>query len=222
MDNKIYTYYEYNSKHEMAHRQKDIQYIIDDNDCWICISHTYDKDGYPKVARDKKCYRMSRYIYENEFGSIPNDQVVMHICDNPNCINPNHFKLGTNHENIQDRQNKNRGAYGEKNGEAILTEENVHKICKLLEENKIKHIEIAKMFEVHKSTISLITRRIKWKHISQFYNFESKKIKNKIERKQQRDKIKSLYFDKNLSRKQIIELGYTQDIVYKVLRKNIS
>lgn len=34
--------------------------------------------------------------------------VVMHICDNPKCINPNHLKLGTGIDNILDRQVKER------------------------------------------------------------------------------------------------------------------
>lgn len=219
MDNKVYTYFERTPKHEFAYNQKDIQYIINENNCWICISHTYNNKGYPKLKRNQQYYGMNRYVYENEFGNISDSQVVMHICDNPNCINPSHLKLGTTQENVQDRQNKNRGAYGEKNGEAKLTDEDVHKICKLLEENKIKHIEIANMFGIHKSTLSSITKRVNWKHISQYYNFKSKKTKNRQERKQQRDEIKSLFFNNNLTKHQIVKLGYTLSVVYNTLKE---
>ena len=55
-------------KNKYANRQKDIKYQIDANDCWICISHIQDKDGYPKIRRNNKYLRLSRYIYKLYYG----------------------------------------------------------------------------------------------------------------------------------------------------------
>lgn len=37
-------------------------------------------------------------------------EVVMHSCDNPPCINPNHLKWGTISENIKEMWDKGRGS----------------------------------------------------------------------------------------------------------------
>jgi hypothetical protein len=85
-----------------------IKYYVDENDCHICISHALDKDGYPRVYVGKD-RRMSHYIYYLQTGEWPpKGMVVMHTCDNPQCINPDHLKLGTQKENMADMKAKGR------------------------------------------------------------------------------------------------------------------
>jgi hypothetical protein len=62
-------------------------------------------------------HRASYMIHNLE--EIRTDDVIMHMCDNPSCINPNHLKRGTHMDNVKDRIMKGRSACGEKNGRYI-------------------------------------------------------------------------------------------------------
>lgn len=81
------------------------------NDCWEWKGHK-DKDGYGKFAYRKKgnrkFFRSHRISAAYYLGDVLDDSVVMHMCDNPSCVNPNHLKIGTHLENEQDKDRKNR------------------------------------------------------------------------------------------------------------------
>jgi hypothetical protein len=145
-----------------ASNAKAIEYEIDSNECWICTSHKKDKDGYAKVNRFRKEMRMHRYIYEREVGEIPEGYVLLHICDNPSCINPKHMRPGTNEENQYDKIAKGRQAKGTNNGSAKITEEDVRMIRKDTRTCR----DIAADYGINYTTVSAIKRRIIWKHIS--------------------------------------------------------
>lgn len=69
-------------------------------------------------------------------------------------------------------------AIGENHVDSILTDEQVHKICQLMEEGA-RNIDISKTFGVHKDTISHIRIGNNWKHITQNYNVSKKRIQRK-------------------------------------------
>lgn len=40
-------------------------------------------------------------------GEIPENKLIRHLCDNPNCINPNHIEIGSQKDNMVDmKRNK--------------------------------------------------------------------------------------------------------------------
>jgi hypothetical protein len=70
------------------------------------------------------------WLVANYPQKIPKDMCIMHLCDNPLCVNPAHLHLGTHKDNMQDKCNKKRQSFGEHNGRAKLTEQDVRAIYK--------------------------------------------------------------------------------------------
>lgn len=86
---------------------KPIYYYLDKNNCYICVSHNTEPSGDIRVERNGIKQRMHRYIYKIMKGEIPENKLIRHLCDNPNCINPNHIEIGSHKDNMVDmKRNK--------------------------------------------------------------------------------------------------------------------
>jgi len=77
--------------------------------CWIWTGATRGNNHYGaiKISQTKSvlCHRLSYEMYKE---TIPSSMKVLHTCDNPLCCNPNHLVLGTQLDNIKDRDMKGR------------------------------------------------------------------------------------------------------------------
>ena len=91
---------------------KPILYNITENDCWEVINLARNQDGYYKVQINNKTLLLHRLVYQQENHCFikPEDVVQDINDDNPCCINPMHLEIGSNYDNIQDRNNRNRTA----------------------------------------------------------------------------------------------------------------
>jgi hypothetical protein len=108
--------------------KKPIEWEENENGCWICTSHYKNSHGYPMFTWDARQRQMTRFIYEQCFGELSDDLVVMHKCDNPSCINPEHLESGTQADNIRDMVSKNRQPKWERCYNAKLTNEQAKSI----------------------------------------------------------------------------------------------
>ena len=69
--------------------------------CWNYTGYT-NSDGYGHVVIRGKHYKASRISYEHFVGKIPYGLFILHKCDNPSCVNPDHLYAGTQKENVCD------------------------------------------------------------------------------------------------------------------------
>lgn len=121
-------------------------------------------DGYGQVGcRHKKTHRVA---YELMVGPIPDGLCVLHRCDNPPCVNPDHLFLGTVADNNADRDAKgrHRALQGSANGSAKLDERRVCEIREMLR-NGVRGVDIAREFGVSPSAVSLIATGRRWDHL---------------------------------------------------------
>ena len=87
--------------------------------CWLWTGSKRHK-GYGAFVYKKNGQviqgRAHRYSYELHKGEIPAGLFVLHRCDIPACVNPEHLFLGTNRDNVEDMVSKGRhvpgGTYG--------------------------------------------------------------------------------------------------------------
>ena len=103
-----------------------------------------------------------------EHGPIPEGLVIMHICDNPKCVEITHLRIGTHADNVADKCAKGRHGspgkvnVGERNGLAKLTADKVRMIRA---EEGMTLNAIATKYAVGISCVHAIRKRLTWKHI---------------------------------------------------------
>ena len=79
-------------------------------ECWHWTGATNDF-GYGRMTSGGRLQVAHRLSWQAFKGQIPDGQYVLHKCDNPSCINPDHLWLGTYSDNLRDAwaKGRNRG-----------------------------------------------------------------------------------------------------------------
>jgi hypothetical protein len=148
--------------------------------CWLWTLKP-ENDGYGRlrVAPGRRI-RVHRLAWELTRGPIPDGMRVCHTCDTPLCVNPAHLWLGTDADNAADRSAKGRSATGERNASVLYPERlprgDAHHNAKLtaaaVREMRCMHdageasqAALAERFGVSRTQVSLIVRRVAWRHV---------------------------------------------------------
>lgn len=149
--------------------------------CWNWLKSKNEK-GYGKTRSEGKLHYTHRLSWELVNGKIPVGLFVLHKCDNPSCINPNHLFLGTSKDNFEDMMKKGRSnhptgiRHGSKTkpdkvvrGEKIFTSKlNTSLVLEIREIKKstgVSNNVIAEKYGVTPPTIRHIVNRTSWTHI---------------------------------------------------------
>lgn len=141
--------------------------------CWLWSAGTCSR-GYGNFKVKNKTLAAHRVSYLIHFGSVPSGLQVLHKCDTPACVRPDHLFVGTGADNMADKVAKGRQARGEsvtrnrrslvgsRNGRAILTAEVVQQIKDSWSFRKITQKDLARKFGISLATVSRILRGVSW------------------------------------------------------------
>lgn len=136
--------------------------------CWLW-KRSLGVWGYGQtnlVGLPPKAHRASWVLH---YGPIPAGLCVLHRCDTPACVRPDHLFLGTHADNVADRDAKGRtghsmGRSGEKNAMSKLTAREVRAIYRRANAGEVQD-SLATEFGVSATCVSKIVRRTRWKEV---------------------------------------------------------
>lgn len=128
--------------------------------CWLW-THGLHGNGYPGFWYKGKNYTGHRFAYEALVGPIPAGMQIMHSCDTPSCVNPDHLRPGTQTEN--NLQAVAQGRMGFAN--AKLTREQVREI-RLEHSRGATRADLARKYGVRDTTMGMVVNRKTWKDVS--------------------------------------------------------
>ncbi len=143
-------------KRQMTLKERFMQKV--DND-WHWIG-AKNKDGYGQIKVDGVQMGAHVISYELFNGSVPEGMFILHSCDDPSCVNPEHLRLGTHLENMKDRMKSGhyKNMIGSNNMNAKMSDSQVLEIRNLYAEGNMSQSEIAKMFGIHQTQVSRYVR----------------------------------------------------------------
>ena len=142
--------------------------VLKTEGCWLWQGAT-NLQGYGKLSRGRVSegtLAAHRLSYEIAFGAIPPGQYVLHKCDTPLCVRPDHLFLGSQTDNLLDMTLKGHRSFrphsGESNGRAKLVETQVSQIRGRFAKDESR-AKLAKEYGVDWSTIDRIVKQTSWK-----------------------------------------------------------
>lgn len=130
--------------------------------CWVWLAY-HNKSGHGRFSFNGKLGLAHRASWIIHNGKIPSGLDVLHKCDNPTCVNPEHLFLGTHTDNMQDMVSKGRLVThpGEKNTNAKLTKSQVDEIRH--KSTFTTQVQLAKEYGVTQAAIWYIIKNRNWK-----------------------------------------------------------
>lgn len=131
--------------------------------CWLWTGWKLNT-GYGETSLRQRKITVHRLSYIWAYGEIPKGKLIMHTCDTPLCVRPDHLRVGTDATNHADMVSKMRHTWGAKNKHAKLTEDQVREIRTL--RGQLTHREIAARYGVSQPTINALLVGRTWRYIA--------------------------------------------------------
>jgi hypothetical protein len=152
------------SQDEIAREFVERAVPVPESGCWLWSGNT-TRHGYGVLAGKY----MHRYAYRVAHGAIPEGAHVLHKCDVPCCVNPDHIFLGSQADNNADKVAKGRAKGGSMKGDAHpmhkLTAEEVAEIRSEYASMEHKNQSaLARKYGVSQGQIWSILNNRNWRH----------------------------------------------------------
>lgn len=171
-----------------------------ENDCWIWKGGL-NNFGYGCFSIKRIHFNTHRFAYQCYYGEISSsDQLCMHSCNNPPCVNPNHLSLGTAKDNANYMVSS--GRFVPNTTRPYIPEKNIVRIV-LTDAELVKVFDGIKSGEYWNSKQILDKYMITW---STFHKIMSGKLRCHITRKYNLIELKDKIMDsKNLVNRKMLE-----------------
>lgn len=136
--------------------------------CWLWTASITNK-GYGRLFALGTGARLAhRVSWELTHGPIPQGKCVLHRCDTPLCVRPDHLFLGSMADNARDMVQKGRQRNvphpGETNGSARLTLGIVERMREQYHPREVGYGKLGELFGVSKSQTARIVKGQSWKN----------------------------------------------------------
>ncbi len=142
----------------MGNRQPFEKRIDRSGDCWLWLG-ARSSAGYGQVYVNGRVEYAHRVAWERAHGHpVPPGHHILHTCDTPPCVRPEHLFIGTHAENMLDKASKGRAALR-------LTPDDVREIRRRYVGGESQDA-IAGVFGVSRPNVGYIVRGETWKWVA--------------------------------------------------------
>lgn len=144
--------------------------VVKGPSCWIWTGSRSDF-GHGTVRINNRLLRAHRVVWEWTNGPLPPETCVLHTCDNPPCVRPDHLFTGSKQSNTDDMMKKGRLVVGRRlKGEdhpaSKLSQETVADIRQRYAGGGVTQKQLGTEFCVSQVLIGKIVRGEIWRQTS--------------------------------------------------------
>lgn len=135
--------------------------------CWEWTA-SCNAGGYGSFGIDRRTYLAHRLSWGMANAKDPGEMLILHRCDNARCVRPEHLYIGTQAQNVADRDMRKRGRWvgrkGISNTGAKLTDEKVRAL-RAARASGSSYTDLSAAFGVNRMVAWRIVHRKSWSHV---------------------------------------------------------
>ena len=131
--------------------------------CWWWTGRVTNK-GYGEFPWQGTHWGTHRVSWTLHNGPIPDGMQILHHCDNRRCIRPDHLYVGTNQQNVDDRETRGRGLTGRPGRKPLLTKEQVLRMREMAARGA-SQTALANAFGIAQSSVWAILHRKNYQYL---------------------------------------------------------